>query len=138
MKQWCAGSDPLKEELSGFSSFVLPHPPFHNFHSIPRMSDNENPVPQVAGQKRANALELGPRKKAYVTQYELQVNLPLHLALSRCFADPLVHHGRHFGRTVHAMCNFPTLLNNGILRMVDQATTLTTPTAEYVHTLSQK
>lgn len=31
--------------------------------------------------------------------------------------DPLVHHGRHFGRTVHALCNVSSLLNNGILRM---------------------
>lgn len=31
--------------------------------------------------------------------------------------DPLVHHGRHFGRTVHALCTVRTLLNNGIIRM---------------------
>jgi hypothetical protein len=36
--------------------------------------------------------------------------------LSRA-SDPLVHHGRHFGRTVHAMCNVPALVTNGILRM---------------------
>jgi hypothetical protein len=30
-------------------------------------------------------------------------------------SDPLVHHGRHFGRTVHAMCNVQALLTNGIL-----------------------
>jgi hypothetical protein len=31
--------------------------------------------------------------------------------------DPLVHHGRHFGRTVHAMCNVQALVTNGILKM---------------------
>ncbi|KIM78735.1 hypothetical protein PILCRDRAFT_75154, partial [Piloderma croceum F 1598] len=31
--------------------------------------------------------------------------------------DPLIHHGRHFGRTVHALCTVSTLLNNGLLRM---------------------
>jgi hypothetical protein len=31
--------------------------------------------------------------------------------------DPLVHHGRHFGRTVHALCSISALLSNGILRM---------------------
>jgi hypothetical protein len=31
--------------------------------------------------------------------------------------DPLVHYGRHFGRTVHALCTVTTLLNNGLLRM---------------------
>ena len=34
-----------------------------------------------------------------------------------CGTDPLVHHGRHFGCTVHALCTVSTLLNNGILRM---------------------
>jgi hypothetical protein len=32
-------------------------------------------------------------------------------------SDPLVHHGRHFGRTVHAMCNVSALVTNGILLM---------------------
>ncbi|KAH7923641.1 hypothetical protein BV22DRAFT_1105998 [Leucogyrophana mollusca] len=62
------------------------------------MSDDE-----VTSRKRsrANALELGPRKKA-TTQ------------------DPLVHHGRHFGRAIHAFCNVHTLVINGILRMGEQ------------------
>ncbi|KAM6493058.1 hypothetical protein JOM56_011192, partial [Amanita muscaria] len=30
-------------------------------------------------------------------------------------SDPLVHHGRHFGRTVHAMCSVQALITNGIL-----------------------
>ena len=28
-----------------------------------------------------------------------------------------MHHGRHFGRTVHAMCNVQALITNGITRM---------------------
>jgi hypothetical protein len=32
-----------------------------------------------------------------------------------------VHHGRHFGRVVHALCTVNTLLNNGILRMGELA-----------------
>jgi len=31
--------------------------------------------------------------------------------------DPLVHHGRHFGRTIHALCNVNALVTNGILRL---------------------
>jgi hypothetical protein len=31
--------------------------------------------------------------------------------------DPLVHHGRHFGRVAHAFCNIQTLLANGITLM---------------------
>lgn len=34
-----------------------------------------------------------------------------------CRTDPLVHHGRHFGRTVHALCNVCALINNGLLYM---------------------
>jgi hypothetical protein len=40
---------------------------------------------------------------------------------SRCIADPLVHHGRHFGRTLHAMANVQVLLTNGILRVGELA-----------------
>ena len=38
-----------------------------------------------------------------------------------CISDPLVHHGRHFGRTLHAMTNVQVLLTNGILRMGELA-----------------
>jgi hypothetical protein len=38
-----------------------------------------------------------------------------------CASDPLVHHGRHFGRTLHAMTNVQILLTNGILRMGELA-----------------
>ncbi|KAG1873144.1 hypothetical protein F4604DRAFT_1880995 [Suillus subluteus] len=31
--------------------------------------------------------------------------------------NPLVSHGRHFGRTVFTLCNYPSLLTNGILRL---------------------
>lgn len=33
-----------------------------------------------------------------------------------CISDPLVHRGRHFGWTVHALCNMNTLITNGLLR----------------------
>jgi hypothetical protein len=38
-----------------------------------------------------------------------------------CATDPLVHHGRHFGRTVHALCTVSALLNNGLLRLGELA-----------------
>jgi hypothetical protein len=31
--------------------------------------------------------------------------------------DMLVHHGRHFGRTVYAMCNVRSLITNTVLRL---------------------
>ncbi|KAI6009083.1 hypothetical protein BKA83DRAFT_4505318 [Pisolithus microcarpus] len=67
------------------------------------------------GQKRVHpsALELGPRKKP-TTQ------------------DPLVHHGRHFGRAVHAFCNVPTLFTNGIILLSEGGSdTLESLTVEY-------
>ncbi|KAG2114455.1 hypothetical protein BD769DRAFT_1363829, partial [Suillus cothurnatus] len=41
----------------------------------------------------------------------------------RSVTDPLVHYGRHFGRTVHALCNFQALLTNRILQMGELADT---------------
>ncbi|KAG1751524.1 uncharacterized protein EDB91DRAFT_1234866 [Suillus paluster] len=39
-------------------------------------------------------------------------------------SNPLVSHGRHFGRTVFALCNYPSLLTNGILRLEQMEDTL--------------
>lgn len=67
------------------------------------MSDSENEnLPLSGSRKRPGALLQGPRKKSSTT-------------------DPLVHHGRHFCRTVHALCNIQALLTNGILRTVELA-----------------
>ncbi|KAH6914628.1 hypothetical protein BKA70DRAFT_1382966 [Coprinopsis sp. MPI-PUGE-AT-0042] len=44
---------------------------------------------------KVNALALGPRKRGAQT-------------------DPLVHHGRHFGRTVYAFVNIYALISNGL------------------------
>ncbi|KAH6911254.1 hypothetical protein BKA70DRAFT_1099672 [Coprinopsis sp. MPI-PUGE-AT-0042] len=46
-----------------------------------------------------SALGLGPRKRP-------------------CRTDPLVHHGRHFGRTVQAFCRVQTLIKNGLAHSV--------------------
>src|ERR1700678_2401746 len=34
--------------------------------------------------------------------------------------NPFVHHGRHFGRTVHAMCNVHALVCNGVSHMGEE------------------
>lgn len=39
--------------------------------------------------------------------------------LHSCLSDPLIHHGRHFGRTLHALCNIHSLITNGILRTIE-------------------
>ncbi|RDB19259.1 hypothetical protein Hypma_013703 [Hypsizygus marmoreus] len=61
------------------------------------MSDTES-CPPSRKRLRDDALQQGPRKKARA-------------------ADPLVHHGRHFGRTVHALCNVHAVITNGVLRL---------------------
>ncbi|KAG2103042.1 hypothetical protein BD769DRAFT_1630920 [Suillus cothurnatus] len=75
---------------------------------MPRHVDtvSDDQLEKSCGQRRkqVDALQLGPRKRLSVT-------------------DPLVHYGRHFGRTVHALCNFQALLTNGILRMGELADT---------------
>ena len=51
-------------------------------------------------------------------------------------SDPLVHYGRHFSRTVHALCNINALITNGILRMEERSEEAEESfTAQYVHTL---
>jgi hypothetical protein len=58
------------------------------------------------------------RKRMFRTP--LGFTLPLH-SLSSCISDPLIGYGRHFGRTVHALCSIQSLLTNGILRLGEQA-----------------
>jgi hypothetical protein len=86
------------------------------------MSDENDPSHTPSHQKRPGALQLGPRKKPYVTVYT-SVLYPVLILYVSCSGgtDPLVHHGRHFGRTVHALCSVSALLNNGILRMGELA-----------------
>lgn len=61
-----------------------------------------------------NALQLGPRKKAYTTQVQLRSTITFDL-FYRSYQDPLVHHGRHFGRTIHALCRVHAVINNGLV-----------------------
>ena len=86
-----------------------------------------------ASRKRAssNALQLGPRKKPYVAllSFEPLVSLPYTCSTSQ---DPLVHHGRHFGRAVHAFCNVQTLIVNGLQFMYDDRPGDENLTAAYV------
>lgn len=51
---------------------------------------------------------------AHLTPFEVYI-------FNSCLTDPLVHHGRHFGRTVHALCNVQALLTNGLLRIGELA-----------------
>lgn len=60
----------------------------------------------------STSLELGPRKRPWVlSSFSRAGSLMPHL---RAQADPLVHHGRHFGRTVFAFANIHALLLAGL------------------------
>jgi hypothetical protein len=75
----------------------------------------EGTTSNIPSKRATSALQLGPRKKASVDQIWLWF---CWLTLPRSStSDPLISHGRHFGRTVFALCNYPSLLTNGILRL---------------------
>ncbi|KAG0701808.1 hypothetical protein DFH29DRAFT_982573 [Suillus ampliporus] len=57
--------------------------------------DNTSSIPSKCA---TSALQMGPRKKVSLS-------------------DPLISHRHHFGQTVFALCNYPSLLTNGILRL---------------------
>ena len=82
---------------------------------------NERRATPDTSRKRAGsgALQMGPRKKPYVLLLDL--NLIVTLLCISTTQDPLVHHGRHFGRAVHAFCNVQTLILNGLQAMCDDA-----------------
>ena len=65
-------------------------------------------------QCNSNALELGPRKNLYVFLFRLLSRSHYIWFVFRSTHDPLVHHGHHFGWTVHSFCRIQTLLTNGL------------------------
>jgi hypothetical protein len=83
--------------------------------------ENSDIATTTAGRKRPGALQLGPRKKPYVTITLFPIIVYLQLTRRSCGTDPLVHHGRHFGRAIHALCTVQALSNNGILRIGELA-----------------
>jgi len=60
------------------------------------------------------------RNRASLLHVHITLDLAEYLGVS-CGTDPLIHHGRHFGRTVHALCTISALINNGVLRMGELA-----------------
>jgi hypothetical protein len=83
------------------------------------------------GQKRraSSTLQLGPRKKLFIILVNVLDDAKKLILLVRTTQDPLVHHGRHFGRAVHAFCNLQSLLMNGLITMGSDATDLESLTA---------
>ncbi|KIJ91734.1 hypothetical protein K443DRAFT_685762 [Laccaria amethystina LaAM-08-1] len=81
----------------------------------PEQSYEKRPPPTV------DALQQGPRKKPLVAYYfalicsEFSLTVPLVALQTLSSMD---HHGRHFGRTIHALCNVHALIEQGIGRML--------------------
>jgi hypothetical protein len=79
--------------------------------------------PSYSGQQaqgRRRCLATGATKTA-VSLLSLLIMLQLRLIKTSCASDPLVHYGRHFGRTVHALCSVKSLITNGLLRVGELA-----------------
>ncbi|KAH6913576.1 hypothetical protein BKA70DRAFT_1370033 [Coprinopsis sp. MPI-PUGE-AT-0042] len=55
------------------------------------------------------------RSRLLVTIVAMQIRL---ISPPRCRTDPLVHHGRHFGRTIQAFCQVHLLLKQGLARTI--------------------
>jgi hypothetical protein len=100
------------------------------------MPDDTSVSLSVARRRLDDALQQGPRKKPYLHPapcLALLLMLSWMIDYYRCLSDPLISHGRHFGRTVHALCNVQTLLTNGLVRMDELADEPEeTSTSEYV------
>ena len=104
----------------GYKVNAYSHHPFVS--QLITMASDENQetrfgtVPPSSGPPKRNcsALELGPRKKAY-DFFVASLTSPLIIINAfRKRMDPLVHHGRHFGRTVFAFANVHALILAGL------------------------
>lgn len=93
---------------------------------------NASTLPPTADHFREGALQLGPRKKACVTSGPPRLVL-ICLEIKSCTSDPLVSYGRHFGRTVYALCDVHKLLTNGILGLRSPSEEPLSSTPGYVY-----
>ena len=82
-------------------------------------TQDKQSLPSSRKRTCSGALQLGPRKKPYMVL--ISNVLIVSLLCTRTSQDPLVHHGHHFGRAVHAFCNVQTLVVNGLQAMCNDA-----------------
>jgi len=64
---------------------------------------------------------LGPERKRRSSHRTIFLCHSFSPPVRSCHSDPLVSRGRHFGRTVHALCGVHTILTNGLLRLGELA-----------------
>jgi hypothetical protein len=89
----------------------------------PPLVTHNSPCPLASPKSGANAQEHCNSDQGKRRMYFLlpRFNIAHQVLLESCVSDPLVHYGRHFGRTVHALCNVHSLILNGILYMGELA-----------------
>ncbi|KAF7976898.1 hypothetical protein HWV62_5455 [Athelia sp. TMB] len=88
--------------------------------------DKENQPARAGDKRRGTALEY-PERKRQVFLLFLDLSKSTDEICRICKTDPMVHVGRHFGRTVSAVVTISSLVNNGIsrqLRLVEKELTL--------------
>ena len=113
-------SESLDSDLSGLHlntrqlKTILTTPPFFSSTSLVLFMSGESSSIRPA--TPVNGLKLSKMKSLWVLHSATRVNLTLPCWLSHT-GDPLIHHGWHFGRMVHAMCNVQVLIINGFLRV---------------------
>jgi hypothetical protein len=87
---------------------------------MPQCVDENGPPSMLGCHQHESALQLGPRKRAYIDNFTTVAFDIVDMKFSLNM-DVLVHHSHHFGRTVHALCHVHMLLTNGILRNIEEA-----------------
>lgn len=84
---------------------------------LPRLEVRKGPVNHVlrlgSVPLHAGALLKSSKHWFILRHYEHRCNA---LPILRIRTDPLVGHGRHFGRTIRTFCRIHTLITNGLSR----------------------
>ena len=93
---------------------------WYSLHSMSTTS-TEDDQSSPAGRKHvcSSTLQLGPRKKVCVTVPSIWFTDHKPTPHRRTIQDPLMHHGCHFGRAIHAFFNVQMLITNGLQAMCD-------------------
>lgn len=72
--------------------------------------------PVIKSQSTLSDLQKGKHRESVIIYADYSTKL---LFFSRA-GDPLIHYGRHFGRTVHSMCNVQALITKGIEYLAEE------------------
>jgi hypothetical protein len=98
---------------------IPPHPTYHSFSSPFQYhvswSCHCGDRTEACSSKRSR---VGAKEETVSISLK---SVQMDLTFASTTQDPLVHHGRHFGRAVHTFCNIQTLITNGLVTMGNQS-----------------